>query len=203
MSNGLVAAPLEKYSQAFPQLSNLLKRSRPIIEPIEPHAFIANIMMEFMSDVQLAQLALIRGTTNSVRAIATHLIDDCNRVLLDISRIATRKNLPLPKSLDQEHENTLQHMREKTGADFDSAFMERIVLRHHAIKLFNRGQAIKVPEISALASRLLAIIAVRDKLCRQLSEGDDSLLDGSGLPHSDSSADIKILDFLRTPSCRR
>jgi putative membrane protein len=164
-----------------------LKRPTPLVEPIEPHAFIACAMIEFMGDVQLAQLALIRGTTESVRAMATYLIDDCNRVLLDIARIATRKNLPLPKSLDQEYEVILQYMREKTGADFDAAYMERIALHDgHALKLFKRGQAIKVPEISALASRVLAMIEARVKLSRQLSGGGDSGLDGSGSAHSDA-----------------
>lgn len=141
-----------------------------------------------MGDVQLAQLALIRGTTDSVRAMATYLIDDGNRVLLDIARIATRKNLPLPKSLDQEHEIILQYMREKAGTDFDSEYMERIALHHrHALKLFKRGQGIKIPEISALASRVLAMIEARVKLSRQLS-GGDSRLDGSGSPHSHAQA---------------
>jgi putative membrane protein len=127
-----------------------------------------------MGDVQLAQLALIRGTSDSVRAIATYLIDDCNRVLLDIARIATRKNLPLPKSLDQEHEIILEYMREKTGADFDSAYMERIVLNlDHALKLFKGGQAVKIPEISALASRVLAMIEARVKMSRQLCGGGE------------------------------
>jgi putative membrane protein len=145
-------------------------------------------MMEFMGDVQLAQLALIRGTTDSVRAMATYLIDDCNRVLLDIARIATRKNLALPKSLDQEHEIILQYMREKAGADFDSEYMERVALHHcHALKLFKRGQGIKIPEISALASRVLAMIEARVKLSRQLS-GGDSRLDSSGSPHSHAQA---------------
>jgi putative membrane protein len=140
-------------------------------------------MMEFMGDVQLAELALIQGTTDPVRAIATYFIDDCNRVLLDIARIATRKNLPLPKSLDQEHEIILQYMREKTGTDFDSEYMERIALHHHhALGLFKRGQAIKIPEISALASRVLAMMETRVTLIRQLS-GDDARLDGSGSPH--------------------
>lgn len=126
-------------------------------------------MMEFMFDLQLAQLALVRGTTDSVR-VATHLIDDSNRVLLDIARIATRKNLPLPKSLDQDHEIRLQRMREKTSADFDTAYLESIALRNrHAIKLFSRGQTIKNPEISALASRVLAMIEARIKLSRQMS----------------------------------
>ena len=140
-----------------------------MVEPIEPDAFIVRAMTEFMGDVQLAQLALTSGTTDSVRAMATYIIDDCNRVLLDIARVATRKNLPLPKSLDQEHEIMLQYMREKTGAEFDSEYTERIAVRHgHALKLFKRGQAIKIPEISALASRVLAMIEARVKLSREL-----------------------------------
>jgi putative membrane protein len=152
-----------------------LKRPGPIVEPIEPDAFITCGMIEFMGDLQLAQLALIRGTSDCVRAIATYLIDDCNRVLLDITRIATRKNLPLPKSLDQEHDIILQYMRARTGADFDSAYLERIDLNHrHALELFKRGQAIKIPEISALASRALAMIEARVKLSRQLSGGGNA-----------------------------
>jgi putative membrane protein len=169
-------------------LSKRLKRPSTTVEPIEPHPFMTCAMMEFMGDVQLAQLALIRGTTDPVRAIATYLIDDCNRVLLDIARIATRKNLPLPRSLDQEHEIILQYMREKTGTDFDSEYMERIVLHHrHALALFKRGQAIKIPEISALASRVLAMMETRVTLIRQLS-GGASRLDGSGPPHSRTHA---------------
>jgi putative membrane protein len=132
-------------------------------------------MIEFMTDVQLAQLALVHGTSDCVRAIATHLIDDCNRVLLDIARIATRTNLPLPKSLDHEHDIILQYMRERTGADFDFAYLERIDLNHrYALKLFKRGQTIKIPEISAFASRVLALTEARVKSSRQLSGGGDS-----------------------------
>ena len=165
------------------QLSIPLKQSRPTLEPIEPQDFIASAMMEFMTDMQSAELALVRGTNESVRAVAMHFIDDCNRVLSDIARVATRKNLPLPKSLDPEHEVILQHMREKTGEEFDAAYVERIALHHrHAMRLFKRGQAIKIPEISAFASRVLAMIEARIKLSRQLSGSIDSLLNG-GLPH--------------------
>jgi hypothetical protein len=57
----------------------------------------------------------------------------------------------------------------------------------HALKLFKRGQGIKIPEISALASRVLAMIEARIKLSRQLS-GGDSRLDSGGSPHSHSQA---------------
>jgi putative membrane protein len=170
--------------------SNRLKQPRPIVEPIEPQIFIASAAMEFMCDVQLAQLALARGTTESIRATALHLIDDCNRVLVDIARVAARKNFSLPAALDPEHETTVQEMSAKTGDDFDSAYIERIALHHRdAVKLFRRGQAIKIPEISAFASRVLATIESRLKLSRQLSGSVASLLDGGTPTHMGSSAD--------------
>jgi predicted outer membrane protein len=163
--------------------------TRTMIEAIEPDAFITSAMMEFMSDVQLGQLALVRGTADSIR-LAMNLIDDSNRVILDIARIATRKNLPLPRCLDQHHAIILQRMREKTSLEFDSAYIEILALHHrHAIRLFKRGQTIRNPEISAFASRVLAMIEARIKLSRQLSARIDSLLDGGGLPYSESSTD--------------
>jgi putative membrane protein len=117
-------------------------------------------MLEFMIDLQLAQLALVRGT-DSIRSAATDLIESCKRIISDITGIATRKDLALPKSLDDDHETILKDMREKTGSDFDSAYRDRMASLHRqAITLFKRGQTIKVPEISAFASRALAMMEV-------------------------------------------
>jgi len=139
-----------------------MKRHRPTIEPIQPDAFIASATMTCMTDVQLAQLALAQATSDSVRSLATRLVEDCERALLEIARIATRKNLPVPRALDQEHENILQDMRGKEGPDFHSVYMEGIALhQRRAINLYKRGQTIKIPEISALASRMLAMAEAR------------------------------------------
>jgi putative membrane protein len=109
-----------------------------------------------------------------------------------MARIATRKNLLLPTSLDQDHDSIVQHMGAKMGTDFDSAYIDRIALNHRpAIKLFKRGQTIKIPEISAFASRALATVEARIKLSRQLAGSIDSLLDGGEAPHHASSADAE------------
>jgi putative membrane protein len=168
-----------------------LKQPRRIIEPIEPNAFICSAMMECMTELQLAHLALVHALAEPVRSFAIHMIEDCNRMLLEIARIATRKNLPVPKSLDAEHEQVLQRMRERTGSDFDSAYRERIVLHHRqAIILFKRGQTIKNPEISALASRMFATVEARMKMSRLLAGSVDQLLDGPGMAPPPPSADL-------------
>jgi putative membrane protein len=168
-----------------------MKRHRPTIEPIQPDAFIAGAALECMTDARLAQLALEQKTSDAVRQFAVRLIEDCERTLLEITRVATRKNLPMPSSLDEAHESVLQSMREKAGPDFDSAYIQGIVLHHRqAINLFKRGQTIKVPEISALASRALAMIEARIKISRLPSGNVDQLLDGPGMAHARPAADL-------------
>jgi putative membrane protein len=168
-----------------PVSSEQMKRPRPTVDPIQPDAFIANAAMECMTDARLARLALAQEPSDAVRQFTVRLIEDCERTLLEITRVATRKNVPVPRLLDDEHENLLRRMGEKTGTDFNTAYVERIVLHHrHAITLFKRGQTVKNPEISALASRMLAMTEARIKLSRQLPANIDPLLDGGGLPRA-------------------
>jgi putative membrane protein len=155
-----------------------LKISRPIIEPIEPHVFIASATMEFMTELQLTRLALVRASSDSLRSLSMQIIGDCSRMLLDIETIAIRRKLALPQALDEEHKTLLERIRAATGADFDSAYIEITTLqKRQAIRLFRRGQTIKIPDISALASRALAMLEAHVKFCRQLSGSIDSLLD--------------------------
>jgi predicted outer membrane protein len=98
---------------------------------------------------------------------------------MDIARIATRKNLPLAEPCDTDQAWLLQRMREMVGVDFDYAYIDRISIHHRLeVKLLRRGQTIKNAEISALASRLLAVVEARAKLSRHLSESLDSLIGG-------------------------
>ena len=74
-------------------------------------------------------------------------------------RVAARRKLPVPEFLDEEHRRVVEEMREKSGRDFDDAYATRIRNNQpKAIMLFQRGQRIKDPEISALASRGLSMI---------------------------------------------
>lgn len=146
----------------------------PILEPIEVDVFVASVMREFTADMQLAELALARATSDPVRGMAMHINDDCVCALLDIARIATRQNLPLAEYSDADQAWWLQRMRETAGVDFDSAYSDRIATQHwHEVNLLRRGETVKSPEISALASRLLGVVAARAKLGHHLSEGLD------------------------------
>jgi putative membrane protein len=99
------------------------------------------------------------------------MIDVYEKAAADIARIAARKKLPVPDALDQEHQQIIEQMRGKAGRDFDLAYTGRIIEGHQrAIALFKRGERIKDPEISALASRTLIMVEGRLRRTNSLLE---------------------------------
>lgn len=139
-----------------------MRRQNPVFENIAPEIFIASAALECMTEVQLGRLAMDRGDAESLRHFAHAMIDVYEKGTADIARVAARKGLPVPDSLDAERQQFVERMREKSGADFDLAYTGRIIGGHeNAITLFKRGQRIKDPEISALASRTLSMLEAR------------------------------------------
>jgi putative membrane protein len=139
-----------------------MRRQDIILEKIEPEAFIAGAGMQCMTEVQLGRLALDRGATESLRHFAHAMIDVYEKATADIAKVAARKALPMPSSLDAEHQQFVEHMREKSGREFDLAYTGRMIDGHQmAIMLFQRGQRIKDPELSALASRSMSLLEAR------------------------------------------
>jgi putative membrane protein len=139
-----------------------MRQQDTVLEKIEPETFIAKASLECMTEVQLSRLAMDRGDSESLRHFAHATIDVYEKAAADIAKVAARKALPVPNSLDEEHQQLVERMREKSGRDFDLAYTGRMIDGHQrAITLFKRGQRIKDPELSALASRTLSTLEAR------------------------------------------
>jgi len=130
-----------------------------MLESIQPDKFIATAHVECLTEVQLGHIAATQAGDSFIRELALRAVEDYEKAGLDIVKVAARRKLPLPESLDEEHRRVIEEMREKSGRDFDDAYAMRIRNNQSkAIMLFQRGQRIKDPEISALASRALSMI---------------------------------------------
>lgn len=152
-----------------------MRRQEIVLESIAPEKFIASAGLECMTEMQLGRLALERAHTESLRHFAHAMIEVYEKATADIARVAARRALAVPNSLDEEHQQLIERMREKNGRDFDLAYTGRMIDHHeHAITLFKRGQRIKDPEISALASRSLSVLEARLRQTNSLVQGIDS-----------------------------
>lgn len=138
-----------------------MRRQNIVLESIEPRAFMASASFECMTELRLARLAVEQSNNEFVRKFADNLVGDYEKMLADIARVAARRTLPVPTCLDELHDKIVERMRERAGPEFDLAYTDRMVEGHqHAIMLFRRGQQIKDPEISAMASRGLTMLDV-------------------------------------------
>lgn len=141
------------------------------LESIQPDAFIAHASIECMTELQLGQLAASQSQVEPVRQFAHQLVQEYEKASSDIARIAARRKLPVPESLDEAHAREVEMLREKNGSEFDSAYAMRILDNYQkATLLFKRGQRIKDPEISALASRALSMLEARMRKTTSLLE---------------------------------
>lgn len=148
-----------------------MRRQDIVLESIGPETFIARAGLQCMTEMQLGRLALQQGQTESLRHFAHAMIDVYEKATADIARVAAQRALPVPNSLDEEHQQLVERMREKSGRDFDLAYTGRMIDGHEsAVTLFKRGQRIKDPEISALASRTLSVLEARLRRTNSLRE---------------------------------
>ena len=151
-----------------------MRRQEIVLESIAPEKFIASAGLECMTEMQLGRLALERAHTESLRHFAHSMIEVYEKATADIAKVAARRALTVPHSLDDEHQQLVERMREKNGRDFDLAYTGRMIDNHeYAITLFKRGQRIKDPEISALASRSLSVLEARLRQTNSLVQGID------------------------------
>jgi len=148
-----------------------MKRENIPLESILPGTFVTMASLACRTAMQLGHLAVMRAGTEAVRQFAEQIIVDSGKTLADIAHIAARKGLAVPDDLDEEHRRVVAQMNEKSAGDFDSAYALSIVDAYQkAAILYRRGQRIKNPDISAMASRALIVLEARKQMVNSLFE---------------------------------
>ena len=148
-----------------------MKRETIPLESILPDTFVTVASLACRTAIQLGHLAVMRTGTDAVRQFAEQMIADCGKTLADIAHIAARKGLAVPDDLDEEHRRVVEQMNEKSAGDFDSAYALSMVDGYHkAAVLYRRGQRVKNPDISAMASRALILLEARKQMINSLFE---------------------------------
>jgi putative membrane protein len=121
-------------------------------------------------EVALAELALRRGTSNRVKAMAAKIAVDRRIANTDLEAVAAAKNISasaLPSRAQQESRETLEAL---SGAAFDRAWAQKIVTDHEAaVDLFTQHSKTGVDaEVRAFAGRQLPALRAHLKQAQAL-----------------------------------
>lgn len=133
-----------------------------------------------LSEVQLGRLAMERASHARVKDFATRLVRDHEQANDELLAIAARHNITLPPAASHDEVDMQRDLREKSGADFDRAYIRHMVDHHDdAVSLFEEAasdarntdlQAFAAKTLPTLKRHLEEAEAIRDSI----SPGDTS-----------------------------
>jgi putative membrane protein len=113
-----------------------------------------------MTEVETGKLAAAQATNAKVKEFANGMIADHSKANDELKAIAATKNITLPDSINADSKKAWTDLSAKKGADFDKAYVDKMVADHKAtIDLFENGQKnVKDPELKAFIDKTLPVL---------------------------------------------
>ncbi len=92
-----------------------------------------------MAEVKLGQLAQDQGKSDPVQQFGKRMVDDHSKANDQLKSIAEQKSIDLPKDPPAEAQKAYDDLKQKSGQEFDEAFMDTMVADHEkAVDLFQQ-----------------------------------------------------------------
>jgi len=83
-----------------------------------------------MMEVQLGELAQKNASSARVKAFGQMMVNDHSKANNDLKTLAASKNIILPDSVSGPQKDHIDELQQKTGTDFDKAYMDMMVDDH-------------------------------------------------------------------------
>lgn len=83
-----------------------------------------------MTEVTLGKIALEKSSNAKIKDFATMMVTDHGKANAELMALAKTKNITLPADVDADHQKKIDELKQKTGADFDKAYVDAMVDGH-------------------------------------------------------------------------
>lgn len=113
-----------------------------------------------MSEVELGKLAQLKATNAKVKEFAEMMVMDHSKANEELKALAKTKNITLPDSVNSESKAMVKKLTEKTGADFDKAYVSDMVDDHKkdVAKFEDASKNLKDAELKAFVDKTLPVL---------------------------------------------
>lgn len=92
--------------------------------------FVKEAALGGMMEVELGQLAQTKASSAQVKQFGQTMVNDHGKANDELRTLAQQKSITLPTTLDDKHQKKYDDLAEKTGTDFDKAYMDLMVKDH-------------------------------------------------------------------------
>lgn len=113
-----------------------------------------------MTEVELSKLAAAKAINADVKAFANMMITDHSKANEELKGIAATKNITLPDSVNADSKSAIEDLSNKSGADFDKAYVDKMVSDHKStVDMFeSASKNLKDPDLKAFVDKTLPVI---------------------------------------------
>jgi putative membrane protein len=134
-----------------------------------PATFVKKAAQDGLTEVTLGKQAATKAQDPKVKQFADHMVQDHSKANDELTELAKRKGLPVPSSLDAQHQAIVQKMSNKSGADFDAAYSEEMLKDHKkAVALFEGATKSADSDLAAFAQKTLPTLKEHEQMAQQL-----------------------------------
>jgi putative membrane protein len=148
--------------------------------------FMMEAAMGGKAEVAMAQLALTRSSSDSVKQYAQQMIDDHTKAGDELMQVATMKGITLPMEPDAKHKALLAKMQGLSGAEFDSMYIKMAGVKDHENmqKLFmSESSKGKDADAKGFAAKTLPTVQEHLRMAREMMTGMMSGKKGTSMTH--------------------
>jgi putative membrane protein len=122
-----------------------------------------------MAEVELGKLAVVRANSEEVRKFGRRMVDDHGRTNDELKILAQNKRIALPAAVDPHGKAIHDRLTRLSGAAFDQAYMEAMLVDHQkAVNDFRvQARAGKDADVKGWAAKTLPTLEDHVKLAQK------------------------------------
>jgi putative membrane protein len=134
------------------------------------YKFVAEAARGGTMEVELGELAVQKGSSESVRHFGERMVADHKRANEELKAIAATKGATLPAQLSHSENSTLEQLQKATGRDFDKSYAHHMVKDHQSdVKDFqDAAKDLNDPELRAFAQKTLPTLEEHLRMARNI-----------------------------------
>ena len=126
-----------------------------------------------MMEVEAGQMAQQKGVSQRVKNFGAMMVRDHTQANNELKALAATKNIAVPTGLSEQHQKHINELREKSGKEFDAAYMSMMVDDHKEdVSLFestsNKGND---ADLKAFAAKTLPILRTHLDSAQAVNDG--------------------------------
>jgi putative membrane protein len=125
-----------------------------------------------LMEVRLGELAQLRAASDEVQQFGQRMVEDHGQANEQLTQIMQDKGIELPEEMPKEGQELHDELQQKSGAEFDQAYMDEMLGDHQAdIEAFQQyAETGQDPDLRGFAEQALPVLEQHRRLAQQTQE---------------------------------